>query len=261
MSNTLKRILVGVIGIPVMLFLIYKGGIYFFILSILLQSVCLFEFSDMFKTRDYFPLKIFTILVSILILATSFFFESYLVFSFLIAVIIIASLEIFRKEKRNPVNTMISVFSLLYITVPFILLNELLQIKNFNVVIYIMVLIWSCDTFAYFGGKYFGKHPLSSISPKKTWEGTVIGFVFAIVASLVFYFYFPEALTLQDALIVGSLIGTFGQVGDLFESMLKRFNDVKDSSQIIPGHGGVLDRFDSLLFVTPIVFVYFNYLK
>lgn len=261
MSNTLKRILVGIVGIPVILFLIYKGGIYFFILSLLLQSVCLFEFNSMFENKNYYPLKIFTILVSILILTTSFFFESYLVFSFLMAVIIIASLEIFRNEKRNPVNPMISVFSLLYITVPFILLNELLEIKNFNVVIYIMVLIWSCDTFAYFGGKYFGKHPLNSISPKKTWEGTVIGFIFAIAASMVFYYYFPGVLSLRDALIVGSLIGVFGQVGDLFESMLKRFNDVKDSSQLIPGHGGVLDRFDSLIFVTPIVFVYFNYLK
>lgn len=261
MSNALKRILVGVIGIPVILFLIYKGGVYFFILSLLLQSVCLFEFYRMFENRKYNPLKILTILISVIILITSFYFESYLMFSFLIAVIILASLEIFRKEKRNPVNPMISVFGLLYITVPFILLNDLLQIKNFNVVIYIMVLIWSCDTFAYFGGKYFGKHPLNTISPKKTREGTVIGFVFAIAASMVFYYYFPEALSLQDALIVGSLIGVFGQVGDLFESMLKRFNDVKDSSQIIPGHGGVLDRFDSLVFVTPIVFVYFNYLK
>ncbi len=261
MSNTLKRILVGVIGIPVILFLIYKGGIYFFILSVLLQSVCLFEISSMFKKRNYFPLKIITILVSILILITSFYFESYLIVSFLIAVISVASLEIFRKERRNPVNPMISVFSLLYITVPFLLLNELLRIKNFNIVIYIMVLIWSCDTFAYFGGKYFGKHLLNSISPKKTWEGTVIGLIFTITASLVFYFYFPEALSLQDALIVGSLVGVFGQVGDLFQSLLKRFNDVKDSSQLIPGHGGVLDRFDSLIFVTPIVFIYFNYLK
>lgn len=261
MSNALKRIIVGVIGIPVILFLIYMGGIYFFILSILLQTVCLFEFSRMFENRKYYPLKIFTILISVIILITSFYFESYLMFSFLIAVIIIASLEIFRKEKRNPVNPMISVFGLLYITVPFILLNDLLLIKNFNVVIYIIVLIWSCDTFAYFGGKYLGKHPLNTISPKKTREGTVIGFVFAIAASMVFYYYFPEALSLQDALIVGSTIGVFGQVGDLFESMLKRFNDVKDSSQIIPGHGGVLDRFDSLVFVTPIVFVYFNYIK
>ena len=261
MSNTLKRILVGIIGIPIILFLIYKGGIYFFILSILLQSICLFEFNSMFENKKYFSLKFFTILVSILILITNFFFESYLVFSLIIAIIIIASLEIFRKEKRNPVNPMISVFSLLYITVPFILLNELLEIKNLNIVIYIMVLIWSCDTFAYFGGKYFGKHPLSSISPKKTWEGSVIGFIFTIAASMVFYFYFPEELSLQDALIVGCLIGVFGQVGDLIESLLKRFNDVKDSSQIIPGHGGVLDRFDSLIFVTPIVFVYFNFLK
>ena len=261
MSNIVKRILIGVIGIPVILFLIFEGGLYFFVFTLIVQSVCLFEFNKMFEKRKYYPLKIFAILCSLIFLCVSYFEESYIMFCVLSIVILIISIEVFRKDKRNPVNPVIAVFSLFYITVPFILLNELLLIKDFNVVFYVVVLIWSCDTFAYFGGKYFGKHLLSSISPKKTWEGSVIGFIFTNITSLIFHFYFPEVLSLKDALIVGSAVGIFGQIGDLFESMLKRYNEVKDSSNIIPGHGGVLDRFDSLIFVSPIVFVYFNYLK
>ncbi|MBL7129607.1 MAG: phosphatidate cytidylyltransferase [Ignavibacteria bacterium] len=261
MSNIVKRVLIGVIGIPIILFLIFKGGLYFFVFTLIVQSVCLFEFNKMFEKRKYYPLKIFAMLCSLIFLCVSYFLESYITLCVLSIIILTVSVEVFRKGKRNPVNPVISIFSMLYITVPFILLNELLLINNFNIVFYVVVLIWSCDTFAYFGGKYFGKHLLSSISPKKTWEGSVIGFIFTNIASLIFHFYFPEVLTLEDALIVGSAVGIFGQIGDLFESMLKRYNEVKDSSNIIPGHGGVLDRFDSLIFVSPIVFVYFNYLK
>ena len=261
MSNIVKRILIGFIGIPIILFLIFKGGLYFFVFTLIVQSVCLFEFNKMFEKRKYYPLKILAILCSLIFLYVSYFWESYMTLCVLSIIILTISVEVFRKGKRNPVNPVISIFSMLYITVPFILLNELLLIKNFNVVFYVVVLIWSCDTFAYFGGKYFGKHLLSSISPKKTWEGSVIGFIFTNITSLIFHFYFPETLSLKDALIVGSAVGIFGQIGDLFESMLKRYNEVKDSSNIIPGHGGVLDRFDSLIFVSPIVFVYFNYLK
>jgi phosphatidate cytidylyltransferase len=257
----MKRIFVGIIGIPVILFLIFKGGIYFLIFSLLIQSICIYEFNGMFVNKKYYPLKVFTVFISISLMLVSYLSGSYLIFCFLIAIVLILSFEVFRKEKRNPINSILSVFSLFYITVPFILLNELLKTNEMNIVVYIVVLIWSCDIFAYFGGKYFGKHPLNSISPNKTVEGSIIGFVFTVIASLIFFIYFPETLSLKDALILGGLIGFIGQVGDLFESMLKRYNETKDSSQIIPGHGGVLDRFDSLIFVTPIVFVYLNYFK
>lgn len=114
---------------------------------------------------------------------------------------------------------------------------------------------------AYFGGKFFGKHKLSEISPKKTWEGSITGFIFTVITSYLFYFFSDGKITLTDSIVIGFIIGVFSQIGDLFESLFKRKLDVKDSSHIIPGHGGVLDRFDSLIFVAPLLFLYLELTK
>jgi phosphatidate cytidylyltransferase len=124
----------------------------------------------------------------------------------------------------------------------------------------ILATIWVCDTAAYFGGLTLGRHKLfEPVSPKKTWEGAVFGFVFAIAAMLLAQQMFLEYLSIVDAIVIGSIIGVFGQAGDLIESRLKRDAEVKDSSAIIPGHGGVYDRFDSLVFVAPILYLYIDF--
>ncbi|RCK75900.1 MAG: Phosphatidate cytidylyltransferase [Ignavibacteriae bacterium] len=128
-------------------------------------------------------------------------------------------------------------------------------------VISIFCIIWICDTMAYFGGMLFGKHKLfERVSPKKTWEGAIAGFIFAIVASILAKYVLLEYLTLIEALIFGLVIGTIGQIGDLVESLIKRDAGVKDSASIIPGHGGFLDRFDSLLFVSPVLYLYLDFI-
>ncbi len=124
----------------------------------------------------------------------------------------------------------------------------------------ILATIWVCDTAAYFGGLTLGRHKLfERVSPKKTWEGAVLGFVFAIATMLLAQQVFLEYLSIADAIVIGSIIGVFGQAGDLIESRLKRDAEVKDSSAIIPGHGGVYDRFDSLVFVAPILYLYLDF--
>jgi phosphatidate cytidylyltransferase len=128
-------------------------------------------------------------------------------------------------------------------------------------VLSIFVTIWVCDSGAYFAGRAFGRHKLfPRVSPKKTWEGAVAGFVAALLMFVVLRGLLLPYLSLRDALVCGGVIGVFGQVGDLAESLLKRDAGVKDSSTIIPGHGGVLDRFDSLLFVAPLLFVYLDFI-
>jgi phosphatidate cytidylyltransferase len=118
----------------------------------------------------------------------------------------------------------------------------------------IIASLWINDTMAYIVGSLIGKTQLSSISPKKTWEGTIGGAVLAIaVVTIIFYFIY-NAFT--DALFISSITAVLGIVGDLFESKLKRMAGVKDSGSIMPGHGGFLDRFDSLLFATPFVWLY-----
>jgi phosphatidate cytidylyltransferase len=117
------------------------------------------------------------------------------------------------------------------------------------------VAIWGTDVFAYYGGKRFGKRPLSPISPKKTIEGTVVGIAAAMCLGLgiTLFGYKP---TLAGGVIftfVSGVIGAVAQFGDLYESLIKRTYNVKDSSNLLPGHGGILDRADSTLFVAPMI--------
>ncbi|HEY4613356.1 MAG TPA: phosphatidate cytidylyltransferase, partial [Bacteroidota bacterium] len=124
----------------------------------------------------------------------------------------------------------------------------------------LFVSIWLCGTAAYFGGVSFGKHKLfERVSPKKTWEGAIFGFVFAVATMVAAQQFLIEYLRLVDAIVLGVIVGVFGQAGDLVESRFKRDAGMKDSSAIIPGHGGVYDRFDSLVFVAPIAYLYLDF--
>ncbi len=127
-------------------------------------------------------------------------------------------------------------------------------------IIAILVSIWMCDTMAYFGGISMGKHKLfPRVSPNKSWEGAVWGFFGAVLTMILFQHYFLPYLKLHQAIVIGVIIGVFGQIGDLIESLLKRDAGVKDSSELIPGHGGVFDRFDSLIFVSPMLYLYIDF--
>ncbi len=128
-------------------------------------------------------------------------------------------------------------------------------------VLSVFIAVWTCDSAAYFCGRAWGKHKLfPRVSPNKSWEGSAAGFLAAVAA-----FAVMRALTLPymspaTALVCGAIAGVFGQLGDLAESLLKRDAGLKDSSALIPGHGGALDRFDSLLFVSPLLFVYLDFI-
>ena len=118
--------------------------------------------------------------------------------------------------------------------------------------------IWINDTMAYIVGSLIGKTPFSKISPKKTWEGTVGGAVLCIIVIALLGYFIPIAkvLPVKHWIAIAALCAIFGTIGDLFESKLKRMANVKDSGSIMPGHGGFLDRFDSLLFAAPAVWIY-----
>jgi len=127
-------------------------------------------------------------------------------------------------------------------------------------IVMLILCIWVCDTAAYIFGSYFGKHKLiPRISPNKSIEGTAAGFIFALITAWICYHTFIIGLRLQDALVIGAIAGSIGQYGDLFESMLKRDAGVKDSSRLIPEHGGILDRFDSLTLSAPVVYLYLTF--
>lgn len=126
-------------------------------------------------------------------------------------------------------------------------------------VVGIFISVWICDTTAYFVGHSIGKHKVSKISPNKTWEGAIGGLVGAIVSMLFIVKPMLPFVSIFDAIVLGVMIGTFGQMGDFVESKFKRDANVKDSSSLIPGHGGMLDRFDSLLFLAPLLYLYIDF--
>lgn len=129
-------------------------------------------------------------------------------------------------------------------------------------VICTLAITWLNDTFAYFFGRFLGKRKLyPEVSPNKTWEGFFGGMLGSILGMFVIRQFFFHALTVQDCLALGVIGGTLGPIGDLCESMLKRAYKVKDSGKILPGHGGLLDRIDALIFNAPLVFVYIRFVK
>lgn len=124
----------------------------------------------------------------------------------------------------------------------------------------VLVSIWMCDSAAFFAGRAFGKHKLfERVSPKKTWEGAGAGFLAAVATFVLGQSFVIQYLSVGEAVVCGVIVGIFGQAGDLFESLLKRDAGVKDSSTLIPGHGGILDRFDSLMFVSPLLYLYLDF--
>ena len=191
--------------------------------------------------------------------------------------------ELFFRENRPIHNIAFTLLGILYIALPFALFNYLIfsvsndlnstvdgekDIVNFlfqpqNMVHYsyqlllgIIFIHWTNDTGAYLIGVPFGKHKLwKRISPKKSWEGLAGGAVFAFVTVYLLSRFFP-VLNLSNWLVIGFIVVIFGTFGDLIESLLKRHAGVKDSGSILPGHGGFLDRYDSVIFSLPVIYAY-----
>jgi phosphatidate cytidylyltransferase len=160
-------------------------------------------------------------------------------------------------QKGNPIHNWAYFFlGQIYVVVPFSMLNLLSNSFASEFLLALFVLIWTYDSGAYLFGVTLGKHRLfERISPKKSWEGAIGGLLAACVASLIFA-YFSSSLSVVGWIGLAVLVVVFGTFGDLAESLLKRTFNIKDSGNILPGHGGMLDRFDSLLFATPVVLLY-----
>ncbi len=180
-----------------------------------------------------------------------------------LALIPIAAITLFKYTRELYFENGKLIFTVIYLALPFGFALGLPKFstldpdKSFTLEVFMLfVLIWSSDTFAYLTGKFFGKHKMApKVSPKKTWEGFAGGVILTLILGFFVEKYFPELR--GNWMIVGLLISIFAPLGDLVESQLKRSFAVKDSGNIIPGHGGILDRLDSFIICAPVIYLYF----
>lgn len=247
------RIISALIGIPLLIFIVLQGDPYFLIALSFLTLLALSEFKNIISGIGQQGL-LFPLLVGALLFPLQFllkykyilpFFFFYLLFCFCYYLIFY--------PRYSLDDLSITILGILYILGGFFHLLLLRQLSEGAwLVLYLFIVIWSTDTGAYFIGLTLGKHKLApAISPKKTWEGFLGGLVTSFLAVYLFSLHF----SLSNVLFyLTPLISCFGQLGDLFASSLKRFAHLKDFGQIIPGHGGVLDRFDSILWAAPLTY-------
>lgn len=252
----LHRILVALVGIPLVLWCIYLGGIPFFLMFFAIIFFSIIEFYNVCK--KYNPMYIIGTFIG-----SVFFISLYL--SYNVQIVLILSLFIIflfqmLKGRINNASSEIAVTAFGAFFIPWALYHMILirDISVFGIqyIIFLFANIWLLDTGAMFAGKKFGKHKLApSISPKKTVEGAVAGIITALVVSVLCReIFMKNIITLNQALIFAVIISVVAQFSDLAESIFKRDCNIKDSGNILPGHGGMLDRFDSYLFCAPIFY-------
>ncbi len=270
-SNLLTRVVIAFIFGPLIIYITLLGKLPFLILVEILIILGLWEFFYLAELKScripkwiLLPLGVFLGISVYLWGGGTFIF-------FLLSVLYLTAFVFVIKGRTQSATADLSltVFALFYVAGLFsflILLREMPQELGLDYkigglwIVYLLVSIWTCDTFAYFIGAPLGKHRLSpSVSPKKTVEGFGAGILGAVAAAFFSYYVFFKSAGLEHLLIISIFVSLIGQIGDLTESLFKRDAEIKDVSHIIPGHGGILDRFDSLLFVSPIVYYYLKF--
>ena len=264
MKETPKRALSGFIYIFLLIgATLYSSGSFFLFFG-LLMVLCVFEFCKLIHLKPEIPVVIGIFLYTMNIWQP----QSNLNLNILLLLTLIVSIALIKMLFQNkiflPRKSTKYIFTIGYIILPFLLIGELARIGiefSTDLIICIFVIIWTNDTMAYLIGKKFGKRKLfERVSPKKTIEGFTGGLVGAMIAGVLLSIYFVEK-SIPQMLIFAIITSVFGSLGDLIESKFKRNANVKDSGKIMPGHGGMLDRLDSVIFAVPFIILYIQILS
>ena len=292
MSNNLLRILTGLIGIPIVLGLAYLGGWAFMALVAVIALMAQYEVYYLLRAAGMMPRVGLGLILGALVLLHQMVPAALgAAFALLVLAIAFSPFDWFRGGKENqdapaaasgPEALAATLFGVVY---PTMLLGFLAEIRGggvasaslqsdagsfiaagvtdnqaFALTIAVLILVWTTDTLAYFVGRAIGRRPLAPrISPKKTWEGTAGGALGAVGAGVVLKLTLLPFMAWPHIVVVALLCGLLGQLGDLAESQMKRAVGIKDSGALLPGHGGMLDRFDSMIVVAPAVYLYLRY--
>lgn len=280
MNELLKRGITGIIYIFLLLAAIMLNADAFDFLFLVFGLICIYEFKRIIRQSGY---QIFIAFLVFWWLFIHFHIDDFITFVFLFGVIvtnIVLTFHLYRKDKINYTLNEKFLINLLYIGggcifIPLIYQNEIRNIypefhdyklvfsrmpieyglnEAQHTMIAILCIIWASDSFAYLAGKSFGKHKLfPSVSPKKTIEGFIGGFVGALITAIFFSIYSQKTALVW--IILAIVLVVAGTIGDLVESKFKRAGGKKDSGTILPGHGGLLDRLDSLIFASPFAYL------
>ncbi|MBP3038377.1 phosphatidate cytidylyltransferase [Bacillaceae bacterium Marseille-Q3522] len=253
-----QRIVTAIIFGAVLIPITIVGGVPLVLLTYLIATFALYEIYQMRKLTLASVHGLFSlILLWIFLLPTQILpggWESQKIEMFLFTILLFLTYTVVSKNTFSFEDVAFSVLTVLYIGIGFYYFVEMRETLGVIFVFYSLLLMWATDSGAYFLGRAFGKRKLwPEISPNKTVEGFLGGVLCSLVVAVIFLIFFDLGISVFHLLLITVLLSIFGQIGDLAESALKRFYDVKDSGTILPGHGGILDRFDSLLFVWPLL--------
>lgn len=266
MSNLTLRLLTALVGIPVLLGAAYLGGWIFGLLVLALALLGQHELYRMLEKAGTRPYATFGLVLGGF-LGLRMLLPGLLPVALFLGVLLLAAIPFLSVE--NPLERLGA--TLLGVAYPTLLLMMLVDLREaapltggeleaFYLVLSLFILVWTTDALAYFTGRALGHHALApAVSPNKTREGAVGGLLGALAAGLVLGLTVLGFLPFGHVIVLAFLVAVFGQLGDLTESALKRSVEVKDSGTLLPGHGGVLDRFDALILAAPIFFIYLRY--
>lgn len=278
MSNLVLRSITGALFVATIILCIswnkYSAGLLFLVFSTLgtIEFYQILNKKELSNNTKYGPF-VNVVVYSLLTLAFIEIIDYRFLFLIVPLLLILVVQELFMKDTIPYQNISSTLFGILYITLPFAALNyisfnEEFYVKiglseNWSLLTGFFIILWTSDSMAYLVGRKFGKHKLfPRVSPGKTWEGFIGGVVFAVIAGYIYSLVTKDVQadsTINASfhwIIMSLIISIFGMLGDLSESLLKRSGGVKDSGSLLPGHGGVLDRFDGIFFSSPIILTY-----
>jgi phosphatidate cytidylyltransferase len=264
------RTLVSLIFAPLIILSALQGHLIFLVVISTIVVLGTYEFYNLAFNKSTSPQKELGSACGIILCALAYWGKvEYVSMALLGLITCVLMIELFRDQGSAILNASATIAGVLYVGMTLstlVWIRELPLITDDNlalggrIVVLLFVSTWVCDSAAYILGSKIGRHKLfERVSPNKTVEGTVAGFLLALAAACVCHLTFMSHLGLTHVLIIGGICGSVGQLSDLVESLFKRDAGVKDSSNLIPGHGGILDRFDSQILAAPMVFLYLNF--
>jgi phosphatidate cytidylyltransferase len=252
------RIITAAIGIPILLGIAYMGGNYWAGFITLLTAVVLLEYFAMMRHQGFQPIILPAFLIAFILLFRAQLSQNLVGLLFTGLLLMILSM-VLRYPRINHSDLALSLFAAFYTGFLFSYALALTEFgRSFHILLLIFILTWASDVGGYLFGRLWGKNKMvPQLSPGKTWEGAIGAVLLTIIAALLYkYLIKMEYLGVVYIIMLGLLASVAAQLGDLLESSIKRYFGVKDSSQIIPGHGGVMDRFDSFMLMLPVVYYF-----